>query len=99
MIFSIRTPLRADRPEAQRRRADPQDAAKAVRANTLNAPALAYKAVVELDTQALALPGGGTLPITAGMAVTAEIHQGTRRVMEYLLSPLQRIGNEAGRER
>jgi len=33
------------------------------------------------------------------MAVTAEIHQGTRSVLEYLLSPIQRVAQEAGRER
>jgi HlyD family secretion protein len=31
--------------------------------------------------------------------VAAEIHQGTRSVLEYLLSPVQRVGQEAARER
>ena len=34
-----------------------------------------------------------------GMQVNAEIHLGTRSVMEYLLSPLQKVVHEAGRER
>jgi HlyD family secretion protein len=33
------------------------------------------------------------------MALTAEIHQGQRSVMEFLLSPVQRVAMEAGRER
>jgi len=33
------------------------------------------------------------------MQVNAEIHLGTRTVLEYLLSPIQRVAHEAGRER
>jgi HlyD family secretion protein len=33
------------------------------------------------------------------MQVIAEIHQGQRTVMEYLLSPVQKAFQEAGRER
>jgi hemolysin D len=41
----------------------------------------------------------GELPISAGMQLTAEIVEGDRTVMEYLLSPVQQIASEAGRER
>jgi hemolysin D len=34
-----------------------------------------------------------------GMLVTAEVHQGRRSVLEYLLSPVKKIGQEAARER
>ena len=34
-----------------------------------------------------------------GMLVSAEIHLGTRSVLEYLLSPVQKVTHEAGRER
>jgi HlyD family secretion protein len=37
--------------------------------------------------------------LEAGMQVTAEIHQGQRSIMEYLLSPVQKVVAEAGRER
>jgi HlyD family secretion protein len=47
----------------------------------------------------LRLPNGRRLEIAPGMALTAEIHQGRRSVMEYLLSPVQRVAMEAGRER
>jgi len=33
------------------------------------------------------------------MQVNAEIHLGTRSVLEYPLSPVQKIVHEAGRER
>jgi len=33
------------------------------------------------------------------MQVNAEIHLGTRTVIEYLLSPVQQVAQEAGREK
>jgi hemolysin D len=41
----------------------------------------------------------GLLPLEPGMAVTAEIKTGQRRVIEYLLSPLLRYKHEGLRER
>jgi len=78
---------------------DQQATAKAMGAHPMAAPPLAYKAVIELDRQSLQLPDRGELKIAPGMAITAEIHQGRRTVMEYLLSPVQRVSSEAGRER
>ena len=57
-----------------------------------------YKAIVTLDKQNLET-GGKRFQITPGMQVVAEINQGTRTVMEYLLSPVQGVFQEAGRER
>jgi hemolysin D len=37
--------------------------------------------------------------LTPGMAVTVEIKTGSRRVIEYLLSPLLRYKQESFRER
>jgi hemolysin D len=37
--------------------------------------------------------------LVPGMQVNAEIHLGTRSVLEYLLSPVQKVAHEAGRER
>lgn len=39
------------------------------------------------------------LSVVTGKQVNAEIHLGTRSVLEYLLSPVQKIALEAGRER
>lgn len=58
-----------------------------------------YKARVQLDTQLLKDPQGNRLLLSPGMQVVAEINQGKRTVLEYLLSPVQKAVNEAGRER
>ena len=42
---------------------------------------------------------GKRVPISPGMNITAEIRTGQRRVIEYLLSPIQRAGSESLRER
>ena len=41
----------------------------------------------------------GPIDLDPGMAVTAEIKTGRRRVISYLLSPLVRYGQEGMRER
>ncbi len=58
-----------------------------------------YKAVVKLGSQHLEAPAHPKHDLEAGMQIVAEIHQGSRTVMEYLLSPIQRVSAEAGRER
>jgi hemolysin D len=58
-----------------------------------------YKARVQLDAQVLRDPRGEHLPLTPGMQVVAEINQGKRSVLEYLLSPVQKAVAEAGRGR
>jgi len=37
--------------------------------------------------------------LAAGMRASAEIHLGTRTVLEYLVSPVRKAFHEAGRER
>ena len=37
--------------------------------------------------------------LSPGMRVSAEIHLGTRSVLEYLLSPVQKAFHESARER
>jgi hemolysin D len=44
-------------------------------------------------------PRGSAIEVTPGLAATAEIRTETRRVIDYLLSPLERRVSEAGRER
>lgn len=62
-------------------------------------PQLSYRALVSLDTQSLKAPNGEMLLLSPGMLVSAEVHQGKRTVLEYLLSPVQKMGAEAARER
>lgn len=40
-----------------------------------------------------------TVRLTPGMAVTVEVKTGTRRVIEYFLSPLLQVTSESVRER
>jgi hemolysin D len=42
---------------------------------------------------------GTNIPLQAGMATTVEIRTGSRRILEYIFSPLVQIGSEALRER
>jgi hemolysin D len=73
--------------------ADPQ------KASALGQSPQSYKALVRLDSQVLHGPHAQRLKLSAGMVVQAEISQGNRTVLEYLLSPVQKTAQEAGRER
>jgi hemolysin D len=60
--------------------------------------ATGFKALVHLDQQTLGAPGE-TLHLVAGMQVIAEIREGRRTVLQYLLSPIQGAMHDSGRER
>lgn len=59
---------------------------------------LAYRALVDLKTQTLEAERE-QYRISSGMQVAGEIHLGTRSILEYVLSPVQKAWHEAGRER
>lgn len=59
---------------------------------------LAYRALVRLGVQSLETDGVRHA-LAPGMQVAAEIHLGTRSVLEYLLSPIQKAFHESARER
>lgn len=59
---------------------------------------LAFRTLVELASQDLDADGR-RYPLQPGMQVSGEIHLGTRTILEYLLSPVQRAFHEAARER
>jgi hemolysin D len=59
---------------------------------------LAYRTLVNLKDQFLEVDGE-KFRLAPGMQVSAEIHLGTRTVLEYLLSPVQKAFHEAARER
>ena len=42
---------------------------------------------------------GVARPLTSGMAATVEIKTGSRRLIEYLFSPVVEVGSKAMRER
>ena len=59
-----------------------------------------YKARIALEEQYLRSPvDNKKFNTNAGMQVAVEIHQGRRTVMEYLLSPVTKSVQEAGREK
>lgn len=59
---------------------------------------LVYSTVIVLDKTHLQIEGK-MVNLTAGMNVSAEIKTGQRRVLDYLLSPLQTKVDESFRER
>jgi hemolysin D len=56
-----------------------------------------YRAFVALDADVLE-HDGERLPVIAGMLVSAEVHLGTRTVLETLFAPVAKTWREAGRE-
>lgn len=54
---------------------------------------------VAVEQSAITVEGGKRIPLTPGMAVSAEVRTGTRKPIEYVLAPLQRYKDESGRER
>jgi HlyD family secretion protein len=59
---------------------------------------LAFRALVELGAQEL-VANSSRYPLAPGMQVSSEIHLGTRSILEYVLSPVQKAWHEAARER
>ena len=75
--------------------ARPQSAAAAQPPRTQN---LVFPATIRLAQRAIDIDGK-EVPLTPGMAVTVEIKTGQRRAIDYLLSPLREIADQAARER
>jgi hemolysin D len=61
-------------------------------------PSSLYKAIITLKNQALEAEGK-QFKLVPGMQVVAEINQGSRTVMQYLLSPVNKTMLESGHER
>lgn len=59
---------------------------------------LAFRAIVELNAQYLEVDGA-RLALSPGMQVAAEIKLGERTLLEYLLSPVQKVVHEGAREK
>jgi HlyD family secretion protein len=59
---------------------------------------LAFRAIVELASQKLDADGR-RYALQPGMQVASEIHLGTRTILEYVLSPVQKAFHDAARER
>lgn len=72
----------------------PADPAKA----SSGGAGLVYKVRIRLRRDYLVI-GGRRQPLGPGLAVQAEIKTGQRRIIQYLLSPISKAADEAGRER
>lgn len=59
---------------------------------------LVFPVTITLESKYLSIDGQ-RIPVSPGMTVTAEIKTGSRRILEYLFSPLVEVGSEAMRER
>jgi hemolysin D len=59
---------------------------------------LLYSARIALDRSDMQIDSK-VVPLTPGMAVTVEIKTGSRRLLEYLMSPVMRYRQESLRER
>jgi hemolysin D len=59
---------------------------------------LVFPCLVKLSRSYIEI-ANGRVPLSPGYAATAEIHTNDRRIIEFLLSPLSRRLQEAGRER
>jgi hemolysin D len=57
-----------------------------------------YPAILTLSQKDMDIDGK-RIPLSPGMNITAEIKTGQRRVIEFLLSPVQRAGSESLKER
>jgi hypothetical protein len=60
-------------------------------------PPSGFRTLVVLDSPYLERDGK-QYRVSASMVVSAEVKLGSRNVMEYLLSPVQKVTHEAGRE-
>ena len=72
------------------------------RTEQLSAPrrpeSLVFPVTVSLDESSMKIDNAN-IPLTPGITVTVEIRIDCRRVLDYLLSPLAKIGSEAPWER
>jgi hemolysin D len=57
-----------------------------------------FPVTIALDQSAMKI-GQNDIPLNPGMTVSVEIKTDSRRVIDYLLSPLSKVGSEAMRER
>ena len=62
------------------------------------AEAFVFPVTVALDKTAMTIDNA-LIPLTPGMTVTVEIKTNSRRVIDYLLSPLAKVASEAAKER
>lgn len=86
-------------PDARQIEADPTRAASKLEiAGAQRVQSLVYPVTLRTTTSNMNIDGK-SVPLTAGMTVTAEIKTGHRRVLEYLFTPLVEVTSRSIRER
>ena len=86
-------------PDARQIEGDPSKPAETrAMAGAQHVQSLVFPVTLKTDQKAI-FAEGRSIPLSAGMAVTAEIKTGQRRIIDYLLSPIQEVNSEALHER
>ncbi len=91
-----------DEQEAKRSLADATAASSPVMSPSGGAPGqpsvFVFPVTISLDSETMNIDGAA-VPLVPGMTVTAEIKTDQRRVIDYLFSPLAKVGSDALHER
>ena len=90
--------IQRDKPQGKDNNNPSDQSANAARSSEPQGQELLYAARIALGTTRMEIEGR-MVDLSAGMAVTAEIKTGQRRIIEFLLSPLLRYKQESLRER
>ncbi len=86
-------------PEAEQTETSAAKATKSTNSGTAQRTQnLVFPVTLRPETTLISVDGTN-IPLTAGMATTVEIRTGSRRILEYIFSPLVQIGSEAMKER
>jgi hemolysin D len=85
-------------PDASETDAASSSASHSLESASPKEPRAGFKALVSLDRQTLTADGE-SLSLVAGMQIVAEVREGRRTVLEYLLSPLRGALHDSARER
>ena len=91
-----------DEQEAKRVLANATSAANSAASAPASAPgqpeSFVFPVTISLEDSAMRI-GDAVIPLTPGMTTSVEIKTDSRRVIDYLLSPLAKVASEAMRER
>jgi hemolysin D len=86
-------------PDAQQREANPAKAAKSMlTAGAQRMQNLVFPVTLTLEKTTISADGA-EIPVVNGMAVSVEVRTGSRRVIDYVLSPLAEVASQAMKER
>ena len=86
-------------PDAKQLEGDPSRPSESrSQAGAQHVQSLVFPVILKAEQKSI-FAEGHHIPLSAGMAVTAEIKTGQRRIIDYLLSPIKEVNSEAMHER